>query len=130
VAEVNYQQAVRELQDRIGMRWDGTESGGRAEMVRVLTSELGCDHRRANETLDAMIKGGTLRYHRVRGDLSDAAAGVPVEAGPGSTGPAGTPTIAGFAGTSAADPLAGIGYWQIGQDLSGDAGRKGQVTPT
>jgi hypothetical protein len=46
-------------------------------------------------------------------------------AAPGSTGQTGAPTIAGFAGSPAAAPLAGIGYWQIGRELSGDAGRKG-----
>ena len=61
MAEVNYQQAVRVLQDRVGTRWNGTEAGGRDEMARVLKSELGCDDRQANETLEAMIKAGTLR---------------------------------------------------------------------
>jgi hypothetical protein len=54
---------------------------------------------------------------------------VPEVAAPGSSGQAGAPTIAGFAGTPAAAPLAGIGYWQIGHELSGETGRKGQINP-
>ena len=128
--EVNYQQAMQVLQDRIGMRWDGVEIDGRHEMARVLKSELGLDNRQANEALDAMIKAGTLRYHHGSSDPNDPARAVPELAAPGSSGQAGAPTIAGFAGASAAAPLAGIGYWQIGRELNEEIGRKGQVDPT
>lgn len=135
MAEVNYQQAVQVLQDRLGTRWEGSEAAGRGEMVRVLKNELGCDNREANDTLEAMIKAGVLRYQRPKIGNPDGTADEPAGAGPelaapGSTGQAGAPTIAGFAGAPAAAALAGIGYWQIGRETSEAPGRKGQVSPT
>src|SRR5438105_11435020 len=58
-----YQQAVQVLQSRMGGRWEGAEPEGRDEMVRILKDELGYDNRLAKDTIDAMIKTGTLRYH-------------------------------------------------------------------
>lgn len=134
MSEVNYQEAVQALQQRIGNRYDATESSGRDEMMRVLTRELGYSAQQANGTLDAMISTGRLRYVMFRTDPTDTA-GVPdgsgpIVAGAGSTGQAGAPTIAGYAGAPATEPIEGTGYWEIGSDLSEDAGRKGQIDPT
>jgi hypothetical protein len=92
MAEVNYQQAVQVLLDRIGMRWDGAEAGGRNEMARVLMSELGCDTRQANEMLDAMIQAGTLRYHCPSIGDPYRIADEPAGAGPNTAG-ASSPSI-------------------------------------
>lgn len=136
MSEVNYQEAVKVLQNNIGERWDGTESNGRNEMARVLTSQLGYSTQQAGDVLDAMIASGTLRYHRTQSDPSlpegdaPAAAAAPLMAGAGGTGQSGAPTVAGFAGAPAAAMLAGLGYWQIGTAMSESVGRKGQVDPT
>lgn len=129
--EGQYQQAVQVLQDRIGMRWDGGEAAGRDEMVRALTGELGFNREQAAEAIDSMIASGQLRYTRVTGDPSTTPDGAPpVVAAPGASGPAGAPSIAGFAGAPVTDPIAGVGYWQIGSEMSEAVGRKGQVDPT
>jgi hypothetical protein len=92
----------------------------------VLKRELGYDNRRANETIDAMTRVGTLQYHH---PMHDNPRGL-IEAPPGGTGPAGTPTVAGYAGAPVSDRLLGISYWQIGHGEGDEApGRAGRVTP-
>ena len=117
MTERSYQDAVQLLKDRMSGRWDGLEADGRAEMVSILKDGLGYDTAQANDAIDAMIEGGTLRYH---GALSEPVAlpGTPV--GTGASG-APVPPL----------PIApGAGYWQIGDGASESIGRKGQVDPT
>ena len=105
------------LRDRMGERWEGDESEGRDEMVKILQAEPGYDRTTAIDTITAMIKSGRLRYH------SPVKPVVPV------VSPGGVPAPL----TGAPAPIApvfALGHWQIG-DEAGDesAGRAGQVTP-
>jgi hypothetical protein len=113
--ESSFQDAVQALQTYLGNRWEGVESDGRDEMVRVLNEKLGYDRRDANMLLDAMIDSGTLRYHTESGSQ---VAEVPVVGAPSTGAP--VPFV----------PEAG--YWQIGtEEPEAESNvRKGQVTPS
>lgn len=125
MTERSYQDAVQLLKDRMGGRWEGVEAEGRDEMVSILKEQLGYDNRTANDTLDAMVESGTLRYHRAVGGTGEAvpplvpgAAGVATGGGPAQGG---VPLAAGAVVTP--------GYWQIGPGDSDTPGRAGQVEP-
>lgn len=123
MAEVDYEQAVQTLRSHMGSQYEGLEADGRNEMAEILKRELGYSGHQADEAIDAMIRGGTLRY--VHGDSRE---GVVAAAPPGGAG-----SVSG--GAYGAQPIApvplGGGYWQIGQDEGSDApGRKGQVAPS
>ena len=60
----SYQDAVQILRSRLNNRWEGIEADGRDEMVKILKRELGFERDEANDTIDAMIQSGVLRYHR------------------------------------------------------------------
>ena len=132
MTERNYQDAVQVLKERLGGHWEGVETDGRDEMVSILKDQLGYDSRTANDTLDALIASGTLRYHRDverSGDLERTGEDVPLVAPLA----AGVPSGGGGIG---AVPLAGViatpGHWQIGAGEEGETdapGRAGQVTP-
>ena len=145
MTERSYQDAVQVLKDRLGGQWEGVEADGRGEMVSVLKDQLGYDNRRANDTIDAMIESGTLRYHRntertgdaehTGDDATPAVPVLPVAGGVagGATGLAGTSGGAGLGGVPlAVGMIANIGHWQIGSGEEGESdapGRAGQVTP-
>jgi hypothetical protein len=117
MTERNYQDAVQVLKSRLGGRWDGLEAEGRDEMVRILTKELGYSSSAANNTIDAMVESGALRYHTEGDEMAIAA----IPAAPAVTPGSGTPLPA---------PTAlHVGYWQIGEGVVESTGRKGQVTP-
>jgi len=117
MTERSYQDAVQVLRSRLGSRWDGMEVDGRAEMVRILTRELGYSSSEANDALDAMMESGTLRYHTDSDDVSVPA----IPAAPVGTASSGAPLPV---------PVAGHpGYWLIGEGVIESPGRKGQVTP-
>jgi hypothetical protein len=122
MTERSYQDAVQVLKERMGGQWMGVESEGRDEMVRILKDALGYDDQRANDTIDAMVDTGALRYHGDN-DLGPAVPVIPpVGTGGTSTG-GGNPVPAPVA-------VGGGGYWQIGEGVVESSGRKGQVTPT
>jgi hypothetical protein len=125
MTERSYQDAVQILKDRLGGRWEGSAADGRDEMARILKDQLGYTDKQADDTIDAMIDSGTLRYQEA--DAANQVAGAPVPpampASPVGTGSS-TPMIAPVAGAL------GGGYWQIGEGVSEAAGRKGQVDPT
>jgi hypothetical protein len=132
MTERSYQDAVQLLRDQLGNRWEGAEADGRDEMVAILKKQLGYDSRAANDTIDAMIESGTLRYHRAVTGTDERAVGredeavppvVPVVAGvpSGGTGMGGVPLAAG---------VLTAGYWQIGPAESDTPGRAGQVIPS
>jgi hypothetical protein len=124
MAELSYQDAVQMLRDRIGMRWEGLEADGRAEMVRLLRDKLGFSDSAAHDTIDAMVESGELRYHR-SGEARDEAIAVAAPVAVGNTS----------SGTGIPMPvppaiLSGPGYWQIGREDDGpEPGRAGQVKP-
>jgi hypothetical protein len=126
MTERSYQDAVQVLKDRLGGRWEGVETEGRDEMVSILKDQLGYDSRTANDTIDAMIQSGTLRYHRnVERTGADVAPVAPVGGGVVSGGGIGNVPLA-------AGVVASAGYWQIGAGEGGESdapGRAGQVTP-
>jgi hypothetical protein len=123
MTERSYQEAVQELRDHIGGLWEGGQTEGRNEMVKILRAELGYDRQAANDAIDAMIKTGQLRYYppAAQRDISaDKRTSTPIM-------PVGSAT--GGAVVSAEGGLGG-GYWQIGpEDMAPAAGRAGQVTP-
>lgn len=131
--EADYEEAVQLLIDHFGGQWQGLESDGRDEMERLLQDKLGYDHRRAHETIDAMIETGTLRYHREDRDVGD----VPAATREADDDPVALPVVPiGNAGTSGTGsgfggviPVAGAmsGYWQIGREMDDTPGRAGQV---
>jgi hypothetical protein len=117
MTERSYQDTVQVLQQRMSARWEGLETNGRDEMVRILKEDLGYSSRQANEAIDAMIESGTLRYHgldTIPVALPGAPVGTGVSGGPVPPVPV-TPTA---------------GYWQIGEGAAESSGRKGQVDPT
>jgi hypothetical protein len=138
MTERSYQDAVQVLKDRLGSQWEGIETDGRDEMVSILKHQLGYDSRRANDTIDAMIESGTLRYHRNTERTGDAERTGDVER-IGDDIPPVAPVAAGVpsgGGGIGAVPLAGAiiapGHWQIGSGEEGESdapGRAGQVTP-
>src|SRR5262245_51930151 len=115
MTERSYQDAVQELRDRLGATWEGAEVDGRDEMVRILEEDLGYSHREANQTIDAMVEAGTLRYHS-DGPASDVVAPPLAVGTAGSTPP---PTAA----------VLPVGHWQIAGGVVESSSRKGQVTP-
>jgi len=139
MTERSYQDAVQVLKDRLGSSWEGVEADGRNEMVSILKDQFGYDSRTANDTIDAMIESGTLRYHsevKRTGDVErtddiertseDIPPVLPLAAGVPSGGSAvgGAPLAAGVIATT--------GHWQIGSGEGGETdapGRAGQVTP-
>jgi hypothetical protein len=125
MTERKYEDAVQVLQRHLGSRWDGVEPDGRAEMVRLLRSELGLDSSAANDAITEMIRSGELRYHR--GD----AVGSTSEAIDGDAKPiAMAPNAAGGSGLPGAGFGAEAGYWEVGaSDESGWEGRAGQASP-
>jgi hypothetical protein len=123
MTERSYQKAVQELRDHIGGLWEGGQTEGRNEMVKILRAELGYDRQAANDAIDAMIKTGQLRYYPPAAQRDISAGSVD-----------GTPVIAvGSATGGAVVPAEGelhFGYWQIGPEDTGPAaGRAGQVVP-
>jgi hypothetical protein len=126
MTERSYQDAVQVLKDRLGARWEGIETEGRNEMVRILKDQLGYDSRAANDAIDEMIQSGTLRYHREVERTDEAVPPVvPVAGGVPSGG-------GGLAGVPLAGVVATPGHWQIGPGEGGESdalGRKGQVSP-
>jgi hypothetical protein len=138
MTERSYQDAVQVLKDRLGRQWEGIETDGRDEMVSILKGQLGYDNRTANDTIDAMIESGTLRYHRNSERAGEAERTGDVER-IGDDLPPVAPVAAGVpsgGGGLGAAPLAGAiiapGHWQIGSGEEGEndaPGRAGQVTP-
>src|SRR5690242_5916349 len=86
MTERSYEQAVQVLRNRLGGRWSGVETEGRDEMVDILKHELGYGDREANDTIDAMVESGTLRYNRGEGAGAAPVPPVPVGTGGMSTG--------------------------------------------
>jgi hypothetical protein len=134
MTERSYEDAVQLLRRRIGGRWEGMEVDGRDEMVRILKDELGYDSARANDTIDAMVRSGSLRYHPPEGDADPSDNVAPLPIAPVGAGAQTGVSTGGLAGTPVVPAVAfGRGYWQIGPDSeeSGSApGRAGQVDPT
>ena len=128
MTNTNYQEAVQVLQSRMGGRWEVAQLEGRDEMVHILEDELGYDRKRANDTIDAMIETGTLRYHRIGADDDNAIAvpAVPTGTGGSSTGIGG----AGLVGGPGVPLGAPAGYWQIGGSEGESSNRAGQIDPT
>ena len=125
MTERSYQDAVQVLENRLGGRWEGIETEGRAEMSKILRDELGFDRRTADDAIEAMIQSGTLHYHR----LGDAGRDVVPPAGEGAV--SGVPAAGGMAGIPIAAGVAtNAGYWQIGSGETDTLGRAGQVTPS
>jgi hypothetical protein len=125
MTERGYEDAVQALQRRIGGRWEGLESEGRAELAAALRDELGYDAAAANDVIDALIRSGRLRYRR--GDARGATKQIidddpkPIAMSPNATGTPGLPG-AGFEPDQ--------GYWEIGEGADGGwEGRSGQVQP-
>lgn len=120
MTEKSYEQAVQVLRNRLGGRWSGVEAEGRGEMVDTLKHELGYSDREANDTIDAMVQSGALRYYRGEGAGSTPIPPVPLGTGGMNPGTGGVAAPVGMAG----------GYWQIGPgaDETGVSGRKGQVS--
>jgi hypothetical protein len=125
MTERSFQDAVQVLKEQLGGRWEGVETEGRDEMVRILKDRLGYDNRAANDAIDAMIQSGTLRYHR---NVERTAEGKDIP--PVAPVAGGVPSGGGGLG---AVPLAGVvavpGHWEIGPGESDELGRKGQVVP-
>ena len=155
MAHGSYEDAVRVLRNRMSGRWDGTEVDGRDAMMDALKSELGYSSHQANETIDAMIESGTLRYHQTNNlvdaadatdssnDSSNTAENTAIAGaalgGVGLGGVSGASGGAPIAAPLAIGALAGAGFWQIGADDSEDngmgdkapmEGRAGQIDPT
>ena len=124
MAEQSYERAVQVLQSRMGGRWEGAETDGRDEMVRILKDELGFDDDAAHDALDAMVASGTLRYHRAVGQTDE---GIAIPAVSTGTGGAGTGVAgSGLVATPGVPPAALGGYWAIGPEEQA-SGRTGQV---
>lgn len=144
MTERSYEDAVQLLKRRMGGQWQGMETDGRDEMVRVLRDELGYNSAQADDTIDAMIQTGQIRYvtaNNMRDQpdsdrRTETADGLPIVT-PVPLVPEGTSTPAtGALGGAAAVPTAnyGPGFWQIGSEGASEAstapGRAGQVDPT
>ncbi len=115
MADVNLENAVRILQDRLGARYEVPEATGHDDMVHALENELGYSHKEASETIDALIAAGTLRYQRSStGEVPNPV--VPVAAGTG--------------GSTSGVASGGVDFWKIGEDTNEASGRAGQVQPT
>lgn len=138
MTERSYEDAVQTLKRRLGGRWEGVEADGRDEIRQILREELGYDRATADDTFDAMVRSGELRYHRLaerRGDERDAErdVGGPFPTpmvGPGEGMATGVPASAGSGGMPLAPGIiATAGYWEIGRDggESAPPGRAGQV---
>jgi hypothetical protein len=124
--ERSYEDAVQALRNRLGGRWEGLETDGRDEMVRVLRRELDFDERQSNDAIDAMIASGQIRYQRLREGRHEV---VPPPLTPPGEGMAtGVPAAGGLGGMPLAPgEVAAAGYWQIGRDDDAPTGRAGQV---
>jgi len=118
--EMGYQEAVQLLIDRLGRQWYGLEADGRDEMERLLRDEFGYDRKQASETIEAMIRARTLRYH-----TSAETGGAPLI--PTAAGAAVGTTNARLNTTAPGDPDTAGGYWQIGHETDEGSGRAGQV---
>ena len=118
MTERSYQDAVQVLKEHLGATWEGVETEGRGEMVRVLQEQLGYSEREANDAIDGMIESGTLRYYA--GSETGGVVAAPVAVGTAGSGPTPTP----------APVLLPTGHWQIGGSVVESTARKGQVTPT
>ena len=119
--DTSYQEAAQLLIDNFGRQWYGLEADGRAEMERLLRDEFGYDGTQASETIDAMIRAGTLRYH-----TSAETGGMPVI--PTAAGAAIGSVNAKVSGAAPGEPDTTMGYWQIGHETGGEEpGRAGQV---
>ena len=126
MTERSYQDAVQTLVKRLGGRWEGLETAGRDQIAKILRDELGYDHSAAEDTIEAMLASGQLRYHRLA-DQEHAVVPPPL-APPGEGMATGLPAAGGLGGMSLAPgALANMGYWQIGRDESDAPGRAGQV---
>jgi hypothetical protein len=119
MTERSYEDAVQILRRRIGGRWEGRQDTGRGEMVAALKHDLGYDNDEANAAIEEMIRTGQLHYHPYDNVDTSVTPGLPSAVTP--TGPQATGGAAGM-------PAAPIpGYWEIGGDEGGFAGRAGQV---
>jgi hypothetical protein len=114
MADVNLENAVHLLRDRLGARYKGPEETGRDDMVHALQSGLGYSHKEARETVDALVASGTLRYQR------DSTGEVPNPV---------VPVAAGTGGSTSGIASGGVDYWKIGEDTDESSGRTGQVQP-
>ena len=119
MTERSYQDAVQVLKDRMSGTWEGTEVDGRDEMERILKEELGYDDDQADDTIDAMIESGALRYHAAAEPGVVPVPPVGVASGGTTTTPLPAPVA-----------IARPGYWEIGGGVVESSSRKGQVTPT
>jgi hypothetical protein len=126
MTERSYEDAVQALRSHLGGRWEGLETDGRGEMVKVLKRELGFDDSQANDAVDAMIEGGQIRYQRLREGRHEV---VPPPLTPPGEGMAtGVPAAGGLGGLPLAPgAVAAVGYWQISRDDDAPPGRAGQV---
>jgi hypothetical protein len=114
MADVDLEDAVRLLRDRLGARYEGPEETGRDDMVHALEQALGYSHKEAREAIDALIASGTLRYQRAStGDVPN-----PV-----------VPAAAGTGGSTTGIASGGVDFWKIGEDTDESSGRTGQVQP-
>ncbi len=131
MTDQSYQDAVQMLKDRLGGQWEGDKTDGRSAMARILRDELGYDHRKADDTITAMIDSGTLRYHNhahVEGDANDVDQSADVV--PVGLGTAAGASVAGnIGGVPLVPAMIENGHWEIGPGESDELGRKGQVTP-
>jgi hypothetical protein len=121
MTQPSYQDAVQILRDRMGLRWEGNESDGRAEMMRYLKQHGPYSDGEAEQLVDAMVEAGELRYQR-------ASAAPPAETAIAAAAPAANGT--GSAGTGLPAAVPAMGYWQIGSEEEFvEPGRRGQVKP-
>ncbi len=118
--ELDYQEAVQLLINHLGRQRYGLEADGRDEMERLLRDGLGYDSQQANETIDAMISAGTLRYH-----TSAETGGAPLI--PTAASAAIGSVNAKMSGAAPGEPDETSGYWQIGHEAGEGPGRAGQV---
>ncbi|HNP73103.1 MAG TPA: hypothetical protein PKK15_18460 [Kouleothrix sp.] len=129
MAEKSYQDAVQVLKDRFGGRWEGAELDGRREMSKILREQLGFSDTDANETIDAMVASGQLRYHRAAEVGGPTPMPAPM-AGPTEGIVTGVPASGGIVGAPLAPAMVpGGGYWEVGANDNAPIGRSGQVTP-
>ena len=114
MADVDLENAVHLLQDRLGTRYEVPEETGRDDMMHALQNELGYSHKEARDVVEALIASGTLHYQRAStGEAPNAV--VPVAPGTG--------------GSNVGVASGGVDYWQIGGDTDEFSGRTGQVQP-
>ncbi|NJM05568.1 hypothetical protein HC891_04225 [Candidatus Gracilibacteria bacterium] len=121
------------LRERVGVRFNGSEDGGRRELVSALREGLNVDSGEAERLVAALIEGGKLRYRSASETQSDDTVASDTASGAVNVAAIPVPAINTSSGIPVVPATVGDGFWEVtdaNSTVRPSTTRKGQVEPS